>query len=87
MSQTTRLRRGARPIAAVVALALVTITHGAQAQGELNKHPNADKCAWNFGTTSTLPNGAKYNMTMHGNSYLIQQNWLNSGSGRCALTY
>jgi hypothetical protein len=48
---------------------------------------NADKCAWNFGTTSTLANGAKYNMTMHGNSYLIQQNWLNSGSGRCALAY
>ena len=48
---------------------------------------NADKCAWNFGKTSTMANGAKYNMTMHGHPYLIQQNWLNKGNGSCALSY
>jgi hypothetical protein len=48
---------------------------------------NADKCAWNFGATTTLANGAKYNMTMNGRRYLIQQNWLNVGNGACAKSY
>ena len=46
---------------------------------------NGDKCAWNFGTTTTLPSGAKYNMTFGGFNYYIQQNWINSGSGGCVL--
>lgn len=62
-------------------------------------YENADKCAWTFGTTSTLSNGAKYNMTLptsaqigSGNStrlrnYLIQRNWVNAGSGYCAISY
>lgn len=48
-------------------------------------YENADKCAWTFGTTSTASNGSKYNMTLGGLQYLIQQNWVNSGSGYCAL--
>ena len=36
---------------------------------------NADLCAWTFGTESTAGNGAKYNVTMGGSQYLIQQNW------------
>lgn len=48
---------------------------------------NADKCAWTFGTTKTLSNGAMYNMTLGSRNYLIQQNWVNSGSGYCALSY
>jgi hypothetical protein len=49
---------------------------------------NADKCAWTFGTTSRLStNGSAYNMILGGNYYLIQQNWVNSGSGYCALKY
>jgi len=48
---------------------------------------NADKCAWTFGPMSQLPNGAKYNMTMNGHPYLIQQNWLNRGKGSCAVAY
>ena len=48
---------------------------------------NADKCAWNFGATTTLANSAKYNMTMNGRRYLIQQNWLNLGNGACAQGY
>ena len=48
---------------------------------------NADKCAWKFGTTTTLPSGAKYNVTMNGHKYLIQQNWLNANGGLCTLSY
>jgi hypothetical protein len=36
---------------------------------------NADKCAWNFGTTYTTSNGAKANMKLGTRDYLIQQNW------------
>jgi len=48
---------------------------------------NADKCAWTFGTTTTLPSGAKYNMTLGSRNYLIQQNWVNSGAGFCAKSF
>jgi hypothetical protein len=44
---------------------------------------NADKCAWNWGTTSTASNGAKYNQTMGGKNYLIQQNWVIDTTQRC----
>jgi hypothetical protein len=47
---------------------------------------NADKCAWTFGTTYTS-NGAKANMRLGGRDYLIQQNWVNSGSGFCAINH
>jgi hypothetical protein len=46
---------------------------------------NADKCAWTFGTTFTTSNGSKANMTLGGLNFLIQRNWVNSGSGFCAL--
>jgi hypothetical protein len=48
---------------------------------------NADKCAWTFGSLSTASNGSKYNMTLGSRNYLIQQNWVNSGSGFCAKFY
>ena len=48
---------------------------------------NADKCAWTFGTESTAANGSKYNVTLGGAQYLIQQNWVNAGGGSCALSY
>jgi hypothetical protein len=40
---------------------------------------NADKCAWTFGTTTTVGTGATsymYNWTGGSYNYLIQQNWL-----------
>ena len=46
---------------------------------------NADKCAWKFGSTTTLPSGALYNMTIGGLNYLVQQNWVNANGGACAL--
>jgi hypothetical protein len=48
---------------------------------------NADKCAWNFGTTLRAPNGSEYNMVLGGMQYLIQQNWVNANGGYCALSY
>lgn len=48
---------------------------------------NADKCAWTFGSTSTLASGAKYNMTFGGRNWYIQQNWVNSGGGFCAKSF
>ncbi|MFD2270680.1 hypothetical protein ACFS07_04905 [Undibacterium arcticum] len=47
---------------------------------------NADKCAWNFGTTSTS-NGAAYNQTFGTMKYLIQQNWTLLPSQACAQHY
>ena len=48
---------------------------------------NADKCAWTFGTESTASNGSKYNITLGGKQYLIQQNWVNANGGKCAMSY
>jgi len=49
---------------------------------------NADKCAWTWGTTHTASNGGVYNMQLaDGRFYLIQRNWVNAGSGGCALSF
>jgi phosphate-induced protein 1 len=48
---------------------------------------NADKCAWTFGPTSTASNGSLYNVTLGGNKYLIQQNWVNASGGYCSMSY
>lgn len=48
---------------------------------------SADKCAWKFGTESTTSNGSKYNITLGGKQYLIQQNWVNASGGYCAMSY
>jgi hypothetical protein len=50
-------------------------------------YENADKCAWTFGTEKTASNGSKYNVTLGSRQYLIQQNWVNAGSGSCAMSY
>ncbi len=43
---------------------------------------NADKCAWNFGTTTSTSTGTA-NQTIGGVNWLIQMNWLNANSGGC----
>jgi len=49
---------------------------------------NADKCAWTFGTTSTTPTGALYNLVgASGTDWLIQRNWLNANGGLCTMSY
>ncbi len=51
-------------------------------------YENADKCAWTWGTVQTAANGGKYNMTFaDGKQYLVQQNWVNAGTGGCKLSY
>jgi hypothetical protein len=48
-----------------------------------NGNENGDKCNFNFGATFTTSNGAQANQTFGGRNWLIQQNWINSGSGGC----
>ncbi len=48
-------------------------------------YENADKCAWNFGSTYSV-GGQTANMLVGGKHFLVQQNWINSGSGGCRLT-
>jgi hypothetical protein len=52
-----------------------------------NGMENGDKCAWNYGTTSTASNGARYNQTFGTMKYLIQQNWVIASTQRCAQRY
>jgi hypothetical protein len=54
---------------------------------DVSGQENADKCAWTFGATYPVSNGSRANMNLGGKDYLIQQNWVNSGSGFCALSY
>jgi len=49
-------------------------------------YENADKCAWTWGTTYTS-NGGLANMNIGGKDFLVQRNWVNAGSGGCALAY
>lgn len=53
------------------------------AQGE----ENGDKCAWNFGGTTTVANGSHANVTLGSMNYLLQQNWVNASGGSCSLLY
>lgn len=50
-------------------------------------YENADKCAWTWGTTYTVANGAKANMKLGTRDYLIQRNWVNASGGYCSLSY
>lgn len=50
-------------------------------------YENADKCAWTFGTTYTVSNGAKANMRLGNRDFLIQRNWVNDAGGYCAVSY
>jgi hypothetical protein len=50
-------------------------------------YENADKCAWTFGTTYTVSNGSTANVHLGTRDYLIQRNWVNAGSGSCAMSY
>jgi hypothetical protein len=49
-------------------------------------YENADKCAWSFGTLYKAANGAYANMKLGTRDFLIQRNWVNAGSGSCALS-
>jgi hypothetical protein len=49
-------------------------------------YENADKCAWTFGTVSGAA-GAEWNITIGSKNFLVQQNWVNAGSGGCLKAY
>ena len=59
----------------------------ADAWFDANGEENGDKCAWTFGAEYTTGNGTRANMQLGGRDFLIQQNWVNDGSGYCALKY
>ncbi|MGB8129546.1 MAG: hypothetical protein WCG81_07115 [Candidatus Angelobacter sp.] len=47
-----------------------------------------DLCSFNFGTKfPALNQGAFANVVLSGRQFLIQQNWLNSGGGGCAMGF
>jgi len=46
-------------------------------------YENADKCAWTFGTV----NNSSWNITVGAKNFLVQRNWVNAGTGGCALSY
>jgi hypothetical protein len=45
----------------------------------------ADKCAWNFGKTYSMPGGARANVALGGRNYLLQQFWVPDAGGFCTL--
>ena len=49
------------------------------------REENADKCAWKFPDSHKLRNGSFANVKLGDRQYLIQANWLNSGSGACRM--
>jgi hypothetical protein len=44
---------------------------------------NGDMCAWNFGPTYKVGNGATANVRIGNRYYLLQQMWLNANGGSC----
>jgi hypothetical protein len=42
-------------------------------------YENGDKCAWTFGRSLGGSSGARYNQTIDGNHYELQEEWSNSG--------
>jgi hypothetical protein len=42
---------------------------------DANGYENADKCVWRYGNAQLLPTGARYNVAVGSQKYLIQDNW------------
>jgi hypothetical protein len=55
-------------------------------QSGTSKIENGDRCAWQFGDTWQLPNGAKANVVLGNRNFYMQELWVNSDPGYCALT-
>jgi hypothetical protein len=53
---------------------------------DIQGNEDGDKCAWNFGSRRQISgaSGAKYNQTINGSHYYLQQEWSNNSSG-CVL--
>jgi hypothetical protein len=50
-----------------------------------NPSENGDKCNFQFGSTFSVANGSQANISLGGQNFLIQQNWLNDGGGGCTM--
>lgn len=46
-----------------------------------------DKCNFQFGPEFPAPNGAPADITLGARNFLIQETWLNSGGGSCAISF
>ncbi len=55
--------------------------------GEVGDLCNTSNLATIFGPTFPSLNGANANVVLSGRQFLIQQNWLNSGGGGCAMGF
>ncbi len=53
---------------------------------DVDQQEVADKCAFNFGTTFTAPNGSMANVTLGGFDYLLQQ-YFSNASHSCVMSY
>jgi hypothetical protein len=54
---------------------------------DVRGNENADKCAWNFGHTYVGSGGGVANILVGTKDFLVQQNWVNAGSGGCAQSW
>ncbi len=50
-------------------------------------YENADKCAWTWGSTYKTSAGGTANMAIGAKNFLVQRNWVDAGSGGCAVSY
>ena len=53
---------------------------------DVRGYENADKCAWNFGTTQNNGTGV-WNITVGNKNFLVQQNWINASGGGCRQSW
>ena len=53
---------------------------------DVRGYENADKCAWTFGTTQYNGTGV-WNITVGTKNFMVQQNWVNAGSGGCLQSW
>jgi hypothetical protein len=53
------------------------------------QYETGDLCAWNFGTTTSLPDGGKYNVQIGAKNFLLQQlvDYRNLNTQQCALVH
>jgi len=90
--QTTRSPNG-NPAADAMASVLAHEVEETVTDPQLNAwydslgNENADKCAWTYGALFTAPNGSRANLKFGTRNFLIQQNWVNSGTGGCVLKW
>ena len=54
---------------------------------DVRGYENADKCAWQWGSTYTTANGGLANIKVGGKDFLVQMNWVNANGGSCKQSW